>query len=58
MRTMFLAVLLALPALAEERFYQFAVDQDRLAGAADFSFLNRPLTPADRLFVRSAHLFT
>jgi len=55
MHRFLVAVLLALPALAEDRFYQFAVDQDRLGGAADFSFLNRPLTPADRLFVRDGH---
>ena len=57
MRTVLVAVLLALPALAEERFYQFEVDQDRLGGAPDFSFLNQPLTPADRLFVRDAHFY-
>ena len=57
MHRLLVAVLLVLPALAEERYYQFAVDQDRLAGAADFSFLNRPLTPADRLFVREGHFY-
>ena len=45
----------SLPALAAERFYQFSVDQDKLAGAPDFSRLNRALAPADRVFVRGAH---
>ncbi len=36
---------------AGDQFFQFSVDQDRVRGAADFSFLNRPLTPADRLTV-------
>jgi len=56
-RTVFLVLWLALPALAEDRFYQFAVEQDRLSGAADFGFLNRPLTSADRLFVRDGHFY-
>jgi hypothetical protein len=55
MRAFYVALALALPVLAEDRFYQFAVEQDRLTGAADFSFLNRPLTAADRLFVRDGH---
>ncbi len=57
MRVICAALLLALPALTEDRFYRFAVDQDRLTGAADFSFLNRPLTAADRLFVRDGHFY-
>ncbi len=39
---------------AEPAYYQFAVDQDRLGGDVDFSFLNRPLEPRDRIFVRGA----
>ncbi len=38
--------------------YQFSFDQDNLHGAPDFSFLNHPLTPADRVFVRDGHFFT
>ena len=32
--------------------FPFRIDQDHLGGAPDFSFLNHPLGPADRLFVR------
>jgi hypothetical protein len=38
--------------------YPFGFDQDNLHGAPDFSSLNRPLTPADRVFVRDGHFFT
>jgi hypothetical protein len=37
--------------------YQIAIDQDKLAGAPDFSFLNHPLTAADRLFARDGHFY-
>ncbi len=50
-----MAFLCALPLAAESDFYQFRIDQDALSGAADFSFLNRPLTPADRIFVCGGH---
>ena len=56
----FLRVLLPLlitPAFAQNQVYQFSVDQDRLSGAADFSFLNHALTPADRLFVKGDHFY-
>lgn len=36
--------------------YPFRVDQDNLAGAVDFSHLNHPLGPEDRLFTRDGHL--
>ena len=39
----------------QQGFYQFRVDRDALSGAPDFSWLNRPLTAADRLFVCGAH---
>lgn len=42
---------------AQVSFYQFNPDQDRLGGAVDFSFLNRPLTAADRLFVRDGKFY-
>ncbi len=38
--------------------YLFSFDQDKLHGAPDFSSLNQPLTPADRVFVRDGHFFT
>jgi hypothetical protein len=49
---------LALPALCQERLYEFSIDQDRVAGAPDFSYLNHPLTPADRVFVKNGHFYT
>ncbi|MBI1899393.1 MAG: hypothetical protein HYS04_23085, partial [Acidobacteria bacterium] len=54
-----LAALLAVAtaAVAQSDFYPFAIDQDRLSGAPDFSFLNHPITPADRLFIRDSHFF-
>lgn len=42
---------------AQPSYFQFDVDQDRLGGAVDFSFLNQPLGQADRLFVREGHFF-
>lgn len=49
--------LLAPGAGRAQTFYPFSVDQDRLSGAADFSFLNQPLEAKDRLFVRDGHFF-
>ncbi len=37
--------------------YRFHIEQDRLAGAPDFSFLNQPLGAADRVFVRDGHFY-
>lgn len=42
-------------ALAALQFYPFAVDQDGLRGAPDFSFLNRPLEEGDRVVARDGH---
>lgn len=56
LRALLLAVAVA-PAGAQSSLYQVAVDQDQLHGAPDFSFLNSPLTAADRLFVRDGHLY-
>ena len=39
-------------------YYRFAVDQDHLSGAPDFSFLNHPLSGPDRVFVRDGHFYT
>jgi len=55
MRIAAFLLLLARFLAAQEGFYRFAVEQDRLSGAPDFSWLNRPLTAADRLFVCGAH---
>ena len=56
-RLFLLLVLAGAAALAQPGYFQFSVDQDRLAGAPDFSRLNHPLGPADRLFVRGAHFY-
>jgi hypothetical protein len=49
----------AVPLLAQQpASYPFTVDEDRLSGAPDFSSLNHPITPADRVFVRDGHFFT
>ena len=53
-----LSICLFLPAVGQERAYQFSVDQDHLAGAPDFSYLNHPLGPADRVFVKDGHFYT
>ncbi len=57
MRTFFLILRLlpVVPASSQDNFFRFPIDQDGLHGAADFSFLNHPLQPADRLFVRDGH---
>lgn len=39
------------------QLFPFQVDQDSLAGAPDFSDLNRPLTAADKLFARDGHFY-
>lgn len=52
-----ICLLLSLPAFAADRYYPFAVDQDKLGGAVDFSSLNHTLTPADRVFVRDGRFY-
>lgn len=52
-----LLLLLSLPALSQERLYRFSIDQDRVNGAPDFSFLNHPLTAADRVSVKNGHFY-
>src|SRR5260370_959645 len=52
------AALAALPALClAQTYYPFPIDQDNLAGAPDFSYLNHPLQAADRIFVRDGHFY-
>lgn len=50
------ALLLAGP-LAAQSTYQFGIDQDKLHGAPDFSYLNHPLSAADRVFVKDGHFY-
>jgi hypothetical protein len=54
------AVLLFAATLAAQNppLYLFGIDQDNLHGAPDFSFLNHPLTAADRVFVQDGHFYT
>jgi hypothetical protein len=52
-----LALAAALPAQGPS-LYPFGIEQDRLQGAPDFSFLNQPLSTADRVFVRDGHFYT
>jgi hypothetical protein len=42
---------------AQTDLFHFNIDQDRLHGGPDFSYLNHPLGPADRLFVRDGHFY-
>jgi len=57
MRPVIAALLCFSSAFAQSDLYQFAIEEDRLAGAPDFSFLNQPLGPEDRLFVKDAHFY-
>lgn len=50
-------ILLFAASVHAQEFFQFQVDQDNLAGAPDFSFLNQPIEPKDRVFVRDGHFF-
>ena len=51
------ALLCAVTATGQD-VYPFAVDQDALSGAPDFSFLNKPIDAAGRVFVRDGQFFT
>lgn len=57
MRSLALCCLLAVSAAGQPQFFPFAIDQDAVAGAPDFSWLNQPLEPKDRLFVKNGHFF-
>jgi len=57
LRRIILLTLLATGVRAQPVLFPFSVDQDGLAGAPDFSYLNHPLTAADRLFARDGHFF-
>ncbi len=52
------AALLMTLALRAQTVYPFTIDQDNLRGAPDFSFLNHPLTAADRVLVKDGHFCT
>jgi hypothetical protein len=51
-------ILAAWLSAAESAYFEFAVDQDRLGPDVDFSFLNQPLGPGDRVFVDGAEFRT
>lgn len=38
-------------------WYPFTINEDQMASITDFSGLNHPLGPADRLFVKGAHFY-
>ena len=57
MRLLFAILLAVLSCAGQNAFYPFAIDQDGLTGAPDFSFLNHAIGPADRIFVRDGHFF-
>ncbi|MBI3679122.1 MAG: hypothetical protein HY235_01755 [Acidobacteria bacterium] len=50
-------LLLAWSLQAQPQYYRFSIDQDAFSGPPDFSSLNHPLTPADRLFVRNGRFY-
>ncbi len=51
------SLMILVAVLPTNGFYQFSIDQDGLNGAPDFSFLNHPLRPADRLFIKEDHFY-
>ena len=59
LRVLVLLVLVVLAAVphGQSSLYLFTIDQDALAGAPDFSALNKPLTAADALIVRDGHFY-
>src|SRR5512141_65163 len=58
MRFLLILALLAAAAPAQTGFFSFALDEDRLSGAPDFSYLNHPLAAVDRLTVRDGHFYS
>jgi hypothetical protein len=57
MRPLALLLLTGVMLAQQPAYFRFDVNQDTISGAVDFSFLNEPLTAADRLFVRDGHFF-
>lgn len=55
---LFALVLLSLTLPAQDRYYPFSIDQDRLSGPVDFSSLNAPLTNTSRVSVHGGHFVT
>jgi hypothetical protein len=55
---LFILFAFALSTFGQDNFYRFIIDQDHLSGAADFSFLNHPLTPADKIAAVNGHFVT
>jgi hypothetical protein len=42
----------------QDRFFPFSMDQDRLSGPVDFSYLNEPITPALRIAAHRGRFVT
>lgn len=53
-----LLVLLLAAAAPAQSLFPFTIDQDRLSGVPDFSYLNHPLTSADRVTIKDGHFYT
>ncbi len=58
-RIIFLLFFLFTNSLAQSpvSYFPISIDPDRLSGAPDFSFLNHPLTAADRIFIRDGRFY-
>jgi hypothetical protein len=52
-RTGIVLLFWGLAAAWAQEYYPFSIQQDDITGVVDFGFLNRPLTPADAVFVRA-----
>ncbi|WP_428717380.1 hypothetical protein [Undibacterium curvum] len=59
-RCLILLVGLAAQTVSAEQmdWYRFSVNEDQLQPVVDFSGLNRPITAADRVFIKQAHFYT
>ncbi len=53
----FLFLFAAAVAFAQTSYYPFDIRQDALSGAPDFSYLNRPLGPEDRITAHDGHFY-
>lgn len=42
---------------SKQPYFAFTIDQDQLSGAPDVSYLNQPLTAADRMVVHNGHFY-
>lgn len=52
-----LSFMICASAVLGQQFFPFQIEQDALAGAPDFSALNQPIEPKDRIVAHSGHFF-